>query len=194
MSESDPTHLTTLLNLASSGDQEALNRLASAVYPELKRIAASRMRRERADHTLQPTALVNEAYARLLGSEPIAWQNRAHFFAVMARQMRFILVDHARRKQRGVPVAFSLDGIEGAEALATIRTDEDLVVLNEALHKLEKIDPRASQGVELRFFGGLTQEEIAIVQKKDVATIKRDWVFAKSWLYSYLSQTPPSQP
>ena len=129
MPATNPSHLTTLLNLASNGDQEAMDRLAYLVYPELKRIAASRMRRERSDHTLQPTALVNEAYVRLLGSEPIVWQNRAHFLAMMARQMRFILVDHARHKQRAVPIALSLDGIEGAEVLGAIRTDEDLMAV-----------------------------------------------------------------
>ncbi len=186
MSETTASQLTALLQQVNAGDSDAMGHLVSKLYPELKRIAGNRLRRERANHTLQPTALVHEAYLRLLGAEPLEWQNRAHFLAVMARQMRFILVDHARRKQREVPIAIALDGIEDADALGAIRTDQDLVALDEALSQLETIDPRACQGVELRFFGGLTLEEIAVVQKKDVSTVKRDWTFAKTWLFRRL--------
>ena len=188
MLEVTPSHLTTLLNLASGGDQEAMDCLTSTVYPELKRIAASRMRRERSDHTLQPTALVNEAYARLLGASPVAWQNRAHFFALMARQMRFILIDHARKKGLDGHVTISLEADEeGQQLQLPVNSNQDLLEIDEALQKLEAIDPRAARGVELRFFVGLTQQEIAEVQKIDVATVKRDWTFAKAWLFGQLN-------
>jgi RNA polymerase sigma-70 factor, ECF subfamily len=179
--------LSLLLRRASDGDADAVNELIAVAYAELRRIAANRLRAERAGHTLQPTALVNEAFLRLFGPNPVAFENRAHFFAVAARQMRFILVDYARHRQKGGGVAVSLDGLEGIEGVASVRTDEDLVALDEALGRLEAIDPRAARGVELRFFGGLTLEEIAAVQKINVATVKRDWVFAKSWLFSHLN-------
>ncbi|MGH9837259.1 MAG: ECF-type sigma factor [Blastocatellia bacterium] len=185
----DNTSLTLLLHRASRGDREAVNDLITAIYPELRRIAASRLRGEQPNHTLQPTELVNEVYLRLFGNANIEWQNRAHFFAIAAKHMRFILVEHARGKGHGGKPHFTvtLDGESGPDALGlAVQTDEDFIALDEAMRKFETIDARAALGVELRFFGGLTQNEIAEVQKIDVATVKRDWTFAKSWLYSRL--------
>ncbi|MGH9429150.1 MAG: ECF-type sigma factor [Terriglobia bacterium] len=183
------TNLTLLLQQASRGDREAVNDLIAVVYPELRRIAASRLRGERPNHTLQPTELVNEVYLRLFGDANIEWQNRAHFFAIAAKHMRFILVEHARRKgHAGEPhFTVTLDGESGPDAMGlAVQTEEDFIALDEAMRTFETIDARAALGVELRFFGGLTQHEIAEIQKIDVATVKRDWTFAKSWLYSRL--------
>jgi RNA polymerase sigma factor (TIGR02999 family) len=191
-STADPK-LTVLLNRASQGDADAADSLLAEVYPELRRIAAQRMRFEPPGHALQPTALVNEAWLRLFGATPVAWQDRAHFFAVAARQMRFILIEYARKKPPLSPASISLIVAAGAdEAGLTVQTDEDLLALDEALQRLEAIDKRAAQGVELRFFGGLTQQEVAEVQQIDVATVKRDWIFAKSWLYSQLNLADPN--
>jgi RNA polymerase sigma factor (TIGR02999 family) len=187
LSENDSNQLTLLLQQVGGGDKEAMEKLISIAYPELRRIAANRLRAERAGHTLQPTALVNEVYLRLFGSEPIAWQNRAHFFAVVAKQMRFILVDHARRKNKDGAFALTLEGHEGADLWRlAVQTDEEMIALDEALRQFEEIDARAAQGVELRFFGGLTLQEAAEVLRVDVATVKRDWIFARSWLYKQL--------
>jgi RNA polymerase sigma factor (TIGR02999 family) len=190
LSENESHQLTLLLHQVGGGDKEAVEKLISIVYPELRRIAANRLRSERSGHTLQPTALVNEVYLRLFGSEPIAWQNRAHFFAVVAKQMRFILVDHARRRNKDGAFALTLEGHEGADLWRlAVQTDEEMIALDEALQRLEEIDARAAQGVELRFFGGLTLQEAAEVLRVDVATVKRDWVFARSWLYKQLGPT-----
>lgn len=193
MSSTADPKLTVLLNRASQGDADAADSLLAEVYPELRRIAGQRMRFEQPGHALQPTALVNEAWLRLFGATPVAWQDRAHFFAVAARQMRFILIEYARKKPPLSPASISLIVAAGAdEAGLTVQTDEDLLALDEALQRLEAIDKRAAQGVELRFFGGLTQQEVAEVQQIDVATVKRDWVFAKSWLYSQLNLADPN--
>ncbi len=187
MSDSGNHELTALLKRAGAGDQQAESDLMEIVYPELRRVAANRLRRERGNHTLQTTALINETFLRLFRAAPIEWNDRAHFFAVAARQMRFILIDHARRKRRGDQLPVALDDVIGADALGlTVRTEEDLIALDEALKQLESIDRRACLGVELRFFGGLTLEETAQALQVDVTTIKRDWRFAKSWLYRQL--------
>ncbi len=157
------------------------------VYGELHRIASRNMRRERGEHTLQTTALVHEAYLRLFGSDAITWQNRAHFYAVAARQMRRVLVDYARRvhsEKRGDGVVkLSLWESDGA----AFEIDERLLAVDAALERLEPLDPRAAQIVELRFFGGLTEVEAAEALQVSVATLKRDWDFAKSWLAGQLS-------
>ena len=184
---SSELNLTQILSRVSEGDKEAMEQLFSAAYEPLKRIAAKRMGRERSDHTLQPTALVNEAYLRLFGSAQIPWQNRAHFFAIVAKHMRFILVDHARKKGLDGHITISLEGGEEGDALQIpVTSNQELIEIDEALQKLEAIDERAARGVELRFFVGLTLEEIAEVQKINVATVKRDWTFAKAWLFSHL--------
>jgi RNA polymerase sigma-70 factor, ECF subfamily len=181
-------NLTQMLERVRHGDQQAVDELLEAAYEDLKRIAAKRMRTERVDHTLQPTALVNEAYLRLFGAAPISWQNRAHFFAIVAKQMRFILVDHARKKAHNGHFTLSLEANEEGEALQIpVNSTQDLLEVDEALHRLETIDVRAARGVELRFFVGLTLQEIAEVQKIDVATVKRDWTFAKAWLFRQLN-------
>ncbi|HKX32276.1 MAG TPA: ECF-type sigma factor [Blastocatellia bacterium] len=186
--DQDRKNLTLILNRVAGGDKAAVTDLITAVYPVLHQLAAKRLSLERAGHILQPTALVNEVYLKLFGSAPIAWQNRAHFFAVAARQMRFILVDYARKRGGSECITITLEGEDGAEILeVAVDSNQDLIELDEALQQLEEIDPRAARGVEMRFFVGLTQQEIAEVESIDVATVKRDWVFAKSWLYSQLN-------
>jgi RNA polymerase sigma factor (TIGR02999 family) len=175
--------LTALLLEWQQGDRGALDKLTPLVYDELRRIAHRYMRRERAGHTLETTALVNEAYVRLLGERKIEWQNRAHFFAVMAQVMRHILIDHARRrryvKRGGATQQVSLED-------ATVMSEEraaELIALDEALDHLAQLDPRKSRVVELRYFGGLSLEETAEVLEVSLMTVRRDWRAAKAWLY-----------
>jgi RNA polymerase sigma factor (TIGR02999 family) len=179
--------ITSLLAELRSGNQEVASQLVSLVYPELRKLAHRYMKRERPDHTLQATALVHEAYVRMFGSEPIAWQDRAHFFAVAAQQMRRILVDHARQlaaeKRGGNQIRVSLTDLNGLPE----KRDQNLVALDDALTCLEALDPRASRVVELRFFGGLTEKEAAEVLGVSVSTIRRDWEFARAWLFDQLS-------
>jgi RNA polymerase sigma-70 factor (ECF subfamily) len=180
-----------LLRAWSDGDPSAIQVLTPIVYSELHRLARHYMRRERSGHSLQATALVNEAYMRLADYTRMHWRDRAHFFAVSAQVMRRILVEHARRhnvkRGRGVPHV-SLDDVvvvaPGDDA------ETDLVALDEALIALTRIDPRKAQIVEMRFFGGLTVEEIGDVLKVSTGTIKRDWRAAKAWLYRELSDEP----
>ena len=183
--------VSALLRAWSNGDQNAIQALTPIVYDELHRLARHYMRRERSGHSLQATALVNEAYMRLADYTRMRWQDRAHFFAVSAQVMRRILVEHARRhnvkRGRGVQHV-SLDEVvvvaHGKEA------ETDLVALDEALVALARIDPRKAQIVEMRFFGGLTVEEIGDVLRVSTGTIKRDWRAAKAWLYQELSDEP----
>jgi RNA polymerase sigma factor (TIGR02999 family) len=178
--------VTELLLAWSEGDQEALDRLVPLVHSELRRLAHSYMRRERADHTLQTTALINEAYLRLIDAGRVRWENRTHFFAVASRLMRQILVDFARarghRKRGGGAQQVSLD-----EALVIGQPrDEDLVALDEALAALARVDERKSRVVELRFFGGLNEAEMAEALQVSPETVRRDWRLAKSWLLRFL--------
>ena len=170
-----------------NGSQEAADRLFAAAYQELRRLAAWHLQKERPGHTLQPTALVNELYIKLFAGEPVDWQNRAHFFAVAAQQMRRILIDHARarvaEKRGGGTVPVSLSDAEGH----TAPLQEDLIELDQALRRLEELDRRSARVVELRFFGGLTEKEAAEVLEISVATLKRDWDFARAWVISQLS-------
>ena len=174
--------VSQLLQRWSEGDQGALDQLTPLVYDELRRMARRYMRQQPAGHTLQTTALIHEAYLRLVGQQEKQWENRAHFFAVAAQAMRHILVDHARARKmakRGRDARqVSLDealviGPEGGD---------DLVALNDALEALAKLDRRQSQIVELRFFGGLTEEEIGEVLKVSSRTVRSDWRLARSWL------------
>lgn len=184
---SSPDEVTRLLRAWRSGDAGALDELAPLVYAELHRLAESRIRRERADHTLQATALVHEAYLRLAGTDAPDWQDRAHFFAVAARMMRRILVDHARARggpRRGGTVRKV--SLEEAAVLADDRT-ADILELDEALGRLAVFDPRQHQVVELRFFGGLSVEETAEVLGLSPITVKRDWRVARAWLYAELA-------
>ena len=176
----DITHLLVDLE---NGDKEALDKLLPLVYDELRRLADHYLRRERADHTLQATALVHEAYLRLVDQKEVRWQNRAHFFGVAAQMMRRILVDHARalhttkRGSGGIKLALD-DIIEMGNEQAS-----DMVALDEALTALEAFDPQKSRIVELRFFGGLSIEETAEVLGMSTATVIRQWRMAKAWLY-----------
>jgi RNA polymerase sigma factor (TIGR02999 family) len=180
--------VSALLRAWSNGDQSAIQALTPIVYDELHRLARHYMRRERPGHSLQATALVNEAYMRLADYTRMQWQDRAHFFAVSAQVMRRILVEHARRHnvKRGLGVPHvSLDDavVVGGDEQA----ETDLVALDEALVALARIDPRKVQIVEMRFFGGLTVEEIGEVLDVSPGTIKRDWRAAKAWLHRALS-------
>lgn len=180
--------ITQLLVAWSSGDQSALSRLAPLVYDELHRLAHHYMRGERAGHTLQTTALVNEAYVRLIDWKNVRWQNRAHFFAVSAQLMRRILVDFARAhnydKRGGGARPVELD--EAAKIADDKSTN--MVALDEALKALAELDHRQSQVVELRFFGGLTNDEVAEVLKVSEATVRRDWSLARAWLHRELAR------
>jgi RNA polymerase sigma factor (TIGR02999 family) len=173
-------HVTALLKEWSGGDSNALERLMPVVYGELRKLAASYLRQERPDHTLQPTALVHEAYIRLTGQRDVAWQNRAHFFGIAARMMRRILVDHARKRQAAKRDAAAwrvITDIPDAPDHAP-----ELLALDRALGHLEKLDPQQARVVELRFFAGLTVEETAEATGISPATVKRDWRTAKAWL------------
>ena len=173
--------LTALLRDASEGDQTALDRLMPLVYGELRKIAASYLRQERKDHTLQPTALVHEAYLRLTHQKDVAWQNRAHFYGIAAQMMRRILVDHARKRQAAKRDA-SAWKVATAEVDGGAESAPELLALDRALEELEKIDPQQAKIVELRFFGGLTVEETAEVAGISPRTVKREWRTAKAWL------------
>jgi RNA polymerase sigma-70 factor, ECF subfamily len=183
--------ITRLLKEGSRGDKGALDELLPLVYQELRRLAEAYMSRERDNHTLQPTALVHEAYLRLIDQKSVDWQNRAQFFGLAAQMMRRILITHAqtrRRLKRGGPEErLSLDE---AVSFFTER-DVDLAALDEALSRLESFDPQQGRMVELRFFGGLSVEETAAVMGISPATVKREWATAKLWLKRELSQQNP---
>jgi RNA polymerase sigma factor (TIGR02999 family) len=175
-----------LLRAWTGGDREALDRLTPIVYHELRRLAGRYMRRERPDHSLQATALVNEAYMRLADYNRMEWQNRAHFFAVAAQLMRRILVEHARRRnwKRGGQVQHV--ALDETVVVGGGRST-DLVALDDALTALARMDPRKVQVVEMRFFGGLSVEETAEVLKVAPITVMRDWNGAKAWLFRELN-------
>jgi RNA polymerase sigma-70 factor (ECF subfamily) len=186
-----PSDVTTLLHAWSAGDRGALNEMMPAVYAELHRLARAHLRGERVDHTLQATALVNEAYLKLVDQTRVQWQNRAHFFGTAAQLMRRILVDHTRErraaKRGGAAVRIELD-----EALAMAEArDIDLIALDAALSRLEQLDSRQGELVVLRFFGGLTIDEAAEALRISLATAKRDWATAKIWLRRELDGLPP---
>lgn len=185
-------NITKLLVDWRNGDQAALDRLMPLVYAELRRMANYYMRNERKGHTLQTSALVNEAYLRLVDHENIEWQNRSHFFGLAAQAMRRILVDHARsrnyQKRGGDAERVSFDEAANfAEERAT-----ELIALDEALQELAKLDPRKSRIVEMRYFGGLSGEETAEALGISTATVSRDWETAKAWLLRELSNTEPA--
>ena len=188
------TDITRLLHEWRGGDKAALERLIPLVHGELHALASRYLSRERRDHTLQTTALVNEAYLKLAGQRNVDWQNRAHFFGIAAQLMRRILVDHARRDgrvKRGagaphVPIQ-DLDP-PAAEAI----DPADAVALDRALSRLEVMDPQQGRVVELRYFGGMTIEETAEVMGVSTATVKRDWAVARAWLYREITDSPAS--
>lgn len=176
-------HITRLLNVYSNGNKDVLSEILPLVYDELRRISSKYLRGEYRNHTFQTTELVHEAYLKLIGSENISWQSRAHFFGIAAQSMRQILVDYARKKKakkRGegkpnIPLDSALE--------ISNQSDEQIIALDDALKKLESVEERSGKIVELRFFSGLTIEETAEVLSISPATAKRDWNFAKAWLY-----------
>jgi len=183
-----PESVTKLLLNWNAGDHAALNQLMPLVYDELRKLASSYLRRERVDHTLQPTALVNEAYLRLIDQTNVQWQNRAQFFGIAANLMRQILVDHARQhnaEKRGGADRHRLS-LTHAD-LKPEQPEIDLLALNEALEELARLDTKQARIVELKFFGGLTIEETAEVMGISHATIERDWKMARAWLRRELS-------
>ena len=185
--EAAVSDISKLLRAWSDGDQSALDRLTPIVYDELRRLARRYMRRERPGHSLQTTALVNEAYMRLLDYKRMEWQDRAHFFAISAQLMRRILVEHARRHnlKRGGGVQHV--SLEEAVVVVGDGRGADLVALDDAMNALARFDPRKVQVVEMRFFGGLSVEETAEVLKVSPVTVMRDWSTAKAWLYRELT-------
>ena len=187
MSGDTQADVTGLLANWSNGDQQALEELMPLVYGELRRLAKAYLRRERSDHTLQSTALVNEAFLRLVNQRNVQWKNRAHFFGIAAQLIRRILVDHARAHQadkRGAG-AFKLS-LDEAIGVAE-KQDLDLVALDDALKRLTELDPQQGRIVELRFFAGLSIEETGEVLGVSPATVKREWSTARAWLYRDLS-------
>ena len=188
--EASVDEISTLLRAWSDGDQSALDRLTPIVYEELRRLARRYMKRERPGHSLQTSALVNEAYIRLVDYERMEWQNRAHFFAVSSQLMRRILVEHARRhnlKRGGGVQHVSLEEAAVVGGGRGCPLGPDLVELDDALNTLARLDPRKVQVVEMRFFGGLSVEETAAVLKVSPVTVMRDWSTAKAWLYRELA-------
>lgn len=188
MSDELQHEVTQILHEWSDGDGDAPARLMPLVYNELKRQARNYLARERGSHTLQPTALVHEAYLRLVDQTRISWQNRAHFFGIAANMMRRVLVDYARahatEKRGGTAIRLSIEDIQ----VPLEQRASDLVALDEALEKLTELDERKARIVEMRFFGGLTDEEIAEVLKISSRTVLRDWKTARLWLYRELSE------
>jgi RNA polymerase sigma factor (TIGR02999 family) len=191
-----PGAVSRLLQAWKRGDVEARDQLVPLVYAELRRRAAAYLRRERRDHTLQPTALVHEAYLRLMGQDRVAWQNRAHFFGVASQMMRRILVDHAREhqaaKRPGAGVRVTLDEEVGAAE----PRDCELLLLDQALNELARLDACQAQVVELRYFGGLSERDVAVVLSLSRATVTRKWQTARAWLYRRITfgrprDTPP---
>jgi RNA polymerase sigma factor (TIGR02999 family) len=184
--------VTRLLADWSNGDQAALEKLTPLVYDELRRLAHHYMKRQRPDHTLQTTALVNEAYLRLANSDKPNYTDRTHFMAVAAKAMRHILVGHAKssqRKKRGA----GADGVELDESAVFVPEPTRAILdLNDALDRLASLDPRKAQVVEMKYFGGLNQDEIAEVLRVSAVTVRRDWTFSKAWLYSELHNASQS--
>lgn len=189
MATRSPQSITQLLGRWSQGDEEALNQLMPLVYDELHRLAGAYLRRERGEHTLQPTALVNEAYLKLVRQRNIRWQNRAQFFGVAAQLMRRILVDHARAnyaaKRGGDRINVSLKNIGAYRE----QPEADILALHDVLNRLAEIDPDQSRIVELRFFGGLTIEETAEVMHVSHSTVEREWKIGKAWLKRELTKS-----
>ncbi|MFO0829459.1 MAG: sigma-70 family RNA polymerase sigma factor [Phycisphaerales bacterium] len=185
MTERDP-NVTRLLRAASSGERRDVDALLSAIYDDLRRLASHEMAGERAGHTLNPTALANEAYLRLVDQRSTDWRDRLHFFAVAARVIRRILIDHARArdaaKRGGKLVRVPIEELE----LAATAFDFDVLVVDDALRELAELDPRQAQIVELRFYGGLSNDEVAEYLAISSRSVDRDWACAKAWLYCRL--------
>lgn len=185
-----PTGVSELLRAWGRGNVQARDDLVPLVYQALRRQAAGYLRHERADHTLQPTALVHEAYLRLIGQERIAWRNRAQFFGVAAQIMRRILVDHARGHRAAKRPGAALKVVLDERIAATQPRDVDLLALDAALNALTALDPRMGQIMELRYFGGLSEQEVAEVMSISRSTVTREWQTARTWLYRYMTEGP----
>lgn len=183
-----PGDITQMLAAYSDGERDALDRLLPLVYDELRRLAANYLDRERADHTLQPTALVHEAYLRLVDQHSVDWQNRAQFFGLAASMMRRILVNHAvaRRTVKRGSGAKRIPLDDASIAIKDINLD--LIALNEALDMLETVDPKKVRIVEMKFFAEMTNKEVAEVLQSSTSTVEREWAFARGWLYQRLSE------
>jgi RNA polymerase sigma factor (TIGR02999 family) len=194
--ESSPSEVTALLTQLSKGNKTVIERLMPLVYDELHRRASIYMRQERADHTLQTTALVHEAYLKLVGQREASFKNRAHFFAIASQLMRRILIDHARvrlsAKRGGEQNRIALEDVseDRLERMGPLRADtpRGMIAVDDALHKLKILDSRQEQIVEMRFFGGLTVEETAEVLGVSTRTIEREWTMARAWLYIQLKE------
>jgi len=184
-----PQPITLLLKRWRGGDEAAGAELFDAMYRDLRRIAARSMREERSGHTLQPTALVHELYLRMIGNAAVDWQNRAHFLAVAARNLRRILVEHARKRSSQVMRV----PIDDAGAPAD-PADRDVIEVDRGLDELKRVDDRAAAVIELRFFGGLTEAETAVAMGVSESTVKRDWVFGRAWLLDYLRGAANQRP
>jgi RNA polymerase sigma factor (TIGR02999 family) len=188
MSEKGPSEITQMLIELTGGNKDVVNQILPHIYGELRRLAGSYLRRERADHTLQPTALVHEAYMKLIDQKQVHWQNRAHFFGIAAQVMRRILMDHARKhtadKRGGDAEKLPLE-----EEILIVSHDRsaELIALDDALENLAQLDEQKAKIVELRYFGGLSIEETAEVMGVSVPTINRQWRMAKAWLYSEIA-------
>ncbi|MEZ4752588.1 MAG: sigma-70 family RNA polymerase sigma factor [Bdellovibrionota bacterium] len=186
--ELEASEITQLLQSYNTGDPRALEQLLPLIYAELRQLAASYMRRENSDHTLQPTALVHEAYFRLVDQKGVQWKNRAHFFGIAAQLMRRILIDHARKKiahkRGGKDIRVPFD-----EAKHGSNSFSDLLALDDALNRFKELEPRQAQVVELRCFAGLSIEETAELLQTSPATVKRDWTVARAWLHSELQDS-----
>jgi RNA polymerase sigma factor (TIGR02999 family) len=189
MEHNSATEVVRLLQEWKGGDAKARDALLPLVYKELRCLARSQLRKERPDHTLQSAALVHEAYLRLVGLNPPQWESRAHFFAIAAQLMRQILVDYARRhkatKRGGTVCKLSIENA----AMLSERKDVDLIALDDALRSLAELDARQSQVVELRFFAGLSLEEISVALEIAPATVQRDWMAARAWLHREISRS-----
>ena len=178
----DSTEINLLLDQCRNGQKEGIEKLMALVYDDLRKLAAWQLQSERPDHTLQPTALVHEVYLKLAAQNPVEWQNKAHFFALVAQIMRHILVDYARTRQRGKRGGAQTKlSLEDADTLSS-SSDPELIALDEALNSLAEKDPRKSLIVELRYFGGLSIEETAEALGVSITTVSREWTVAKAWL------------
>ncbi len=188
MSDNSSGEITGMLIELTEGNHEVVDRILPFIYDELRRLAGSYLRRERPDHTLQPTALVHEAYMKLIDQKRVRWQNRAHFFGIAAQVMRRLLMDHARKhlaNKRGGDA--EIHPLEEEILVVSHGKSAELLALDDALERLAKMDPQKARVVELRYFGGLSIEETAEVLGVSVPTINRHWRMAKAWLYSELS-------
>ncbi|HKH74026.1 MAG TPA: sigma-70 family RNA polymerase sigma factor [Vicinamibacterales bacterium] len=185
--------VSRLLKAWGRGDLHARDDLVPVVYGELQRRAGAYLRRERPDHTLQPTALVHEAFMRLMGQDRVAWQNRAHFFAMAAQMMRRILIDHARERQAAKRLGAGMKVMLDDRIGAVQPRECELIALDQALVELTRLDPRQGQIVELRYFGGLSEQEVGEVLSISRATVSREWQTARAWLYRRITPAPAGQ-